>query len=320
MQLKFLANRVVFLLILACVVGVAMGIVTPAFFSIDNLLGMTQFGAVLALVAFGQSLVVLGGGGGIDLSIGSTLSLTGVIFGLLVAKAGWSVWTASAVALLFAVGLGAITGFLVARVGMPPFVGSLGTMYTFAAIALVITNGFPISGFPASFGFLGQQTLLGVPAQVLLIVVPVFLLLHFIMTRTIYGRQVYLVGVNDNAARLTGTNVARVRMCLYMASALLAGIGAIVMASWLMAARPDAGSGMEMQALTVAVLGGIDIMGGEGTLLGTLLAVLIITMISYGLQLANVNSIWQMALLGGILLLAVVMNQFIARRAKTGRG
>jgi len=317
--LRLLSNRVYFLLLLMAVVIVVMSLISPYFFDLANLFNMLRFGAVLALVGMGQSLVILAGGAGIDLSVGGILSLSGVLFGLLV-QAGVTLPLAILLALLTAALLGAVNGLTVGVWGIPPLIGTLGSAWAYGAIALVITNGVPVSDFPASFGFLSEGNILGIPAQILGVVVPAFLLLQFMMMRTVFGRWVYLVGVNDQAARFAGIPVKSVRFLLYTLSGLLAGLGAIVMASWLMAARPDVGAGLDLQSITVAVLGGIDIFGGTGSLVGTILAVLIVTMLASGLQLANINAIWQLAILGFILLGAVALNQVLTRRMALQQG
>ena len=162
--------------------------------------------------------------------------------------------------------------------------------------------------------------ILKVPVQVLVVVIPVFILLQYMVSRTRVGRDVYLVGVNEMAARFAGISVVGTRFVLYTLSGVLAGIGAIIMASYLMTARADVGNGLELQAITVAMLGGTNIMGSVGSLVGTILAVLIVTMVASGLQLANVNTIWQLAALGFILLGAVAINQAIAHREAKRHG
>lgn len=314
-----LGNRVYFLIGLIAVVVIIMASLSPYFLTVNNLLGMTRFGAVLALVAIGETLVILAGGGGIDLSIGSIVSLSGILFGMMM-KVGIPLWLAAIGCLVIAGLLGAVNGLVVAKWGLPPLIGTLGTQYAYGALALVLSNGVPISGFPKAFGYLGQGTIFKIPVQVLLIVVPVFILINFMVTRTRYGRAVYLVGVNEQAARFAGIPVVGTRFALYTLGGLLAGLGAIIMASYLMTARADVGSGLELQAITVAMLGGTNIIGGAGTLVGTMLSVLIVTMVSSGLQLANVNTIWQLAVLGFILLGAVAINQVITHRDAKRQG
>lgn len=318
--LALLSNRVYFLLALMAIVIVVMSSISPYFLELSNLLTMTRLGAVLALVSMGQSLVILAGGAGIDLSVGGMLSLAGVIFGLLVVQAGVPMPVAIVLCVLAGAALGAVNGVTVAWLGVPPLIGTLGSGWAYAALALVITQGVPVSGFPDAFRFLGEGSVLGIPAQVAFVVVPAFVILYLVTTRTVFGRWIYLVGVNDRAARFAGVPTVRVRFILYMLSGLLCGLAAVVMSSWLMAARPDVGAGMDMQSITVAVLGGIDIFGGVGSLIGTLLAVLIVTMLASGLQLANINTIWQLAILGLILLAAVALNQVLARRMALKQG
>lgn len=318
--LALLSNRVYFLLGVMVVVVAIMSTLSPYFFDMANLLTMLRLGAVLALVGMGQSLVILAGGAGIDLSVGGILSLSGVLFGLLVTRAGIDLPYAIVLGVLIGAALGAVNGITVAWWGVPPLIGTLGSGWAFSALALVITQGVPVSGFPGSFGFLGAGNILGIPAQILLVVLPAFAILYLITSRTVFGRWIYLVGVNDNAARFAGIPVLRVRFTLYTLSGLLAGLGAVIMASWLMAARPDAGAGLDLQTITVAVLGGIDIFGGTGSLVGAILAVLIVTMLASGLQLGNINTIWQLAILGIILLGAVALNQVLSKRMAAQQG
>jgi len=310
---SLLSNRVFFLLLLFVIVALIMSLISPYFFDLDNMITMSRFGAVLVLVGLGQSLVILGGGAGIDLSVGSIISLSGVALGLMVG-AGINDWFAATITVFIGGLLGSLNGVTIALLGLPPLIGTLGTLYAYGALALVITKGVPLSGFSENFSFLANGKILGIPTQILLIVIPVFLILLILMDKTNFGRSIYLVGVNDVAAQFSGIQVKRVRFILYTISGLLAGMGAIIMSSWFMASRPDVGNGMEMRAITVAVLGGIDIFGGVGNIGGTILAVLIVTMIASGLQLANINTIWQLAILGFILLGAVALNQVFVKK------
>jgi ribose/xylose/arabinose/galactoside ABC-type transport system permease subunit len=312
---KVFSNRSAFLGLLIIILGFGLSFLSPYFFSISNLLEMTQFGAVLALLGLGQTLVITGGRGGIDLSVGSVLSFSGVIMALLY-HAGLNMWPAAIIAIFIGGLLGSLNGFLVAVLNMPPLIVTLGTSYIFSSISLVITNGVPVSGFPEWFSFIGHGKILGIPAQVLFIVIPVFILMVWIIKHTTFGRSIYMVGVGDTAARLAGINVKKTRFMLYVASGLLAGLGAIVMTSWLMAAKPDIGTGYDMQSITVAVLGGTSMMGGEGSLSGTLLAVLIITMIYNGMQLANITSVWQLAVMGIVLLCSIIANNILESRTR----
>jgi ribose/xylose/arabinose/galactoside ABC-type transport system permease subunit len=312
--LDLLRTRLGFLLAANVVAAVVMSQLSPYFLTVGNGQAMLQFGAVIALIALGQVLVIVAGGGGIDLSVGSILSLAGVLFAVMFTQWGIPLPIAALLAIVVGAALGAFNGVLVTWVGISPIIATLGTLYLFGSLAVVITDGVPLAGFPDSFGFIGQRTLAGVPSQVLLVLLPIALLLMWMVARTVLGRSIYLVGVNETAARLTGIGVWRTRITVYAISGALAGVGGVVTASWLMSARPDAGVGYELQAITVAVLGGTNIMGGEGTLGGALLAVLVVTMVGQGLQLAGVDPTWQLGILGVLLLVAVTLNEFVLRR------
>lgn len=305
-----LSNRVYFLIVLLIIVLIILSLISPYFLNIRTILDILRMGTVLLLLSIGQTLVILAGGAGIDLSVGAMLSLSGVFLGVL-SRSGVDILIAALLTILFGGLLGSINGFTVAIWGLPPLIGTLGSMWAFGALALVITNGIPISNFPREFAFIGDGRILGIPTQILLVALPVFAIIYFFLNWTYFGRWVYLIGVNETAAKFSGIPVTRVRFSLYTLNGILAGIGAVVMASWLMAARPDVGSGMELQSITVTVLGGTNIFGGSGSLVGTLLAVLIVTLVASGLQLAGINAIWQLAVLGFILLGAVSINQLI---------
>ena len=315
--LRFLQARLAFLAVLSLTTALLMAQLSPYFLNADNLLGMTRFGAVLGLLALGQTLVIISGRGGIDLSIGAMLSLSGVFFGTLATTAELPIPVAILATLAFGLLLGSVNGLLVTVVGIQPIIATLGTFYLYGSLALVWTNGVPISGFTPEFGMIGQQATLGVPNQVLLVLAPVALVLSYVVGHTVFGRSIFLIGINQTASALSGLNVAATRVAVYAISGLVAAMGSIVTASWLLAARPGAGAGYELQSITVVVLGGTAIMGGAGSLAATLLAVLIVTMIGSGLQLANFNAIIQLAVLGILLLSAVVLNQFLlSRRAQ----
>jgi ribose/xylose/arabinose/galactoside ABC-type transport system permease subunit len=312
---RLLRDRSASLVGLILITGTVMSLISPYFLNVENLLAMTQFGAVIGLLALGQTLVILGGGGGIDISVGSMLSLCGVAMGLLVG-AGVPVWAAAAATLLIGLGLGAFNGVLVNVVGIPALIATLGTLYFFGSTAQVLARGSQIVGFDqAGFSFLGTGTLLGIPVQVGLVLLPVYLAAAWVMRRTLFGRRVYEVGNNDRAMRLVGASVGWTRFTLYCTSGALAGLGAVVTNAWLLVARPGAGSGFELQSITIAVLGGTFIFGGRGRVFGTLLAVLLIVVLSSGLQLAGVDPAWQAGVLGAVLVLSVVLNNVVMRRS-----
>ncbi len=311
---RVLSDRRIFLLLCILVTGIAMSSISPYFLKADNLLSMTQFGAVIGLLALGQTLVILGGGGGIDISVGSMLSLSGVAMGLLVER-GMNVWQAVVFALFIGLALGAINGFLVTIVGIPALITTLGTLYLYGSAAQVLAGGQEITGFDHSgFPFLGTGTIAGVPTQVLLVLIPIYLIAARLMTRTKLGRRVYEAGNNDRALRLVGGSPALVRLRLYCLSGLLAALAAVITNAWLLVARPGAGDGLELNSITIAVLGGTYILGGRGRASGTFLAIVLIVILNSGLQLAGVNPSWQSGVLGIVLILSILLNAVLLRR------
>ncbi len=310
---SLLRDRTALLTVLILITSVVMSFLSPYFLVLDNLLAMTQFGAVIGLLALGQTLVIFAGGGGIDLSVGAMLSLCGVLMGLVVGQ-GVNVWLAAAIVLAIGLVLGALNGVAVTVVGIPALIATLGTLYLFGSAAQVLAAGAEAGGFDQSgFRVLGTGTVLGIPTQVLFVLLPVYAFAAWVMRRSLFGRRVYEVGNNERAARLVGTSPPRIRFTLYCVSGALAGLGAVVTNSWLLVARPGAGEGFELQSITIAVLGGAHIFGGRGRVSGTLLAVLLIVILGSGLQLAGVDPSWQAGVLGIVLVLAVVLNNAFTR-------
>ncbi|WP_417512518.1 ABC transporter permease [Microbacterium sp.] len=278
---------------------------------------MTQFGAVVGLLALGQAMVILGGEGGIDLSVGSTMSLSGVVMGLVAQGTGVSPWIAALFALLSGLALGALNGFLVTVIRIPALISTLGTLFLYSSLAMVLTGGGQTGGMDRDgFRFLGNSTVLGVPTQVILVLIPCYLIVGAVFAYTRYGRRIYQVGNNDLAAALVGINVVRLRFSLYCWSGVLAAVAAVVSNSWLLTARPAAGLNLELQAVTIAVLGGIHIFGGRGSLGGVALAVLLVVVLNSGLQLAGLSQTIQAGVLGALLVISALLSGFTGFRPK----
>jgi ribose/xylose/arabinose/galactoside ABC-type transport system permease subunit len=307
------ADRPRFLVLVLALTFAVFALSTRDFATLYNTFNMTQYGVEIGLLALGETLVIISGGGSIDLSVGSMLSLSGVVLGMLTMWARVDVWTATLLGILSGGALGALNALLITRVGIPALIVTLGTLYAYGSAALVLTDTVPISGLPAAFFVLGQGRVLGVPLQVLAVFLPVALALHFLLRYTVFGRALYGVGTNEVAARFAAINVRGVRFWVFTLSGVLAGLAAAVMTSRVASARPDAGMGFELQAITIAVLGGTLITGGEGTILGTILGVLVITVLSNGLQLAGVHPIWQLGAVGVVLVATVLLNQWLLR-------
>lgn len=312
-----LADRRVLLVVLIVVVGAIMSMLSPYFLRVDNLLRMTQYGAVIGLLALGLALVMLGGRGGMDLSVGSNLSLCGVVMGMLTERAGMDPWLAAALTLLAGALFGAVNGLLVGLLDILPLIVTLCTLFLYGSLANVLTGGDQLGGFDRSgFPALGQTAILGVPTQVLVVLVPAFVLAIVAQERTRFGRVLHQLGTNDRAAALVGIDARRFRFALYCVSGTLAALGAVVTNAWLLTARPSAGTGLELQAITIAVLGGVDIFGGRGHLVGVLLAVALVVVLTSGLQLAGVGNSVQTGVLGAVLVGSVLLNNLLRRGAR----
>ncbi len=296
----------VLLILLECMV---FGILSPSFLRIDNLLYSMNDFAFIALAAIPLTFVIITGG--IDVSVGSIMGLTSIVLGVLW-MSGLSVWLALVVALLVAVLAGGVNGALVANTNVQPLVVTLGTMFLFSGIALVISGGSSasgyegISGFPASFVELSNGTFLSVPNPIWFILLSVLffgILLHY----TRYGRNVFLVGINRKAASYSGIQTKGTILSTYMLSGFGGGLGGVVLTSYFSSARSDLGAEAVLPVITAVVLGGTSIFGGKGSVLGTAIACIFIGLMQYGLQMSGFSSPHISVVIGSILILAVVM-------------
>ncbi len=317
MLADLMRHRAIFLLLLWGVTVAVMASLSPYFLEIDTVGYLLQFVPILGLLGVGQTLIMLAGGPGIDLSVGANLSLSGIFMGFLVVL-GTNVWVAALLCVVFASVLGLINGVLINYVGTPSLMATLATLFVYGGLALALTNGIPISGFPDSFAFLGQGQFLGLPISFILVFIPVMLVLHLLLTRTVWGNHTYAVGNDEKAAYLLGIKVRGLRTALYTLGGALAGIGAVLTNSWFLTARPDAGAGLELMSVTVAVMGGTHIFGGEGRIPGTVLAIMIVVTLQAGLQLANISAAWQLGVIGLLLVGSIMLNHVASSRASRG--
>jgi rhamnose transport system permease protein len=283
---------------------------SPAFFSLANVSSILQFSTLLALVTLGQTLVILAGGGGIDLSVGGIVSLSGlaIAFGV---KGGLNPYLASLGGITFGGFLGLINGLLVTKFRLLPLMATLATFYAYNGLSVALTEGAPLSGLPMSFGTLGQRSIAGIPLHTVLIVLPSFLILELVLWQMPVGRWIYAIGGNERACRLLGLPVDLIRLGIYVHSGVTAALAGLVADSWLLSARPNIGENLELLSLTAALLGGTSIFGGSGGLAGSLVAVFFFTSLQAGLQMLNVNAIWQLGFVGCFLILSVLLDRII---------
>jgi ribose/xylose/arabinose/galactoside ABC-type transport system permease subunit len=283
----------------------------------------------LVLLGIAELFVILSGRGGIDLSVGAIVSLTGMIFGIAYGQWEWPLWFAIVAAAAFGALCGALNGFLIAYLGFPALIATLATFYAFKSLALVINNQRPISTPRIQDFYSSAQSveipLIGhnlpnVPLGVFTYLVPVALVAWFLFNRTAFGRRQFAIGTNDVAARWSGINVKATRMGAYVIAGGISGLVAVVTVAQFASARPDAGvsgNGMALPAITIAVLGGVAITGGIGRISGIVVATLLIVWLNAGLLLiftGNLGSQMQLAALGTILILAALLNGLTTRK------
>jgi ribose transport system permease protein len=283
---------------------------TARFSTVGNAQDVVRQGSPLAILAFGQAFAILSGG--IDLSVGSTVGLASVI-DTLVTKSYGTVAGALA-AVLAGLTVGAVNGLFIAHFRVNPFIVTLGMLSIVKGISLMITGGSYIQGLPAGFSDLGYGVLGPIPLPGV-VALGAFAFAFFLLSRTSFGRQVYAVGGNAEAARLSGLHVKRVVWAIYVVSGGLAAVAGIVLASRVSSGQPDLGDGLELQSIAAVVLGGVSLFGGLGSIVGVLFGVLFVSFLQNGLNLQNVPSFTQLTIIGGALIVAVAVDRWLQDRA-----
>jgi len=287
-----------------------LALLSPSFLTPSNWLNVLRQIAVNALLAFGMTVVILGAG--IDLSVGSILAFTGAVAAGL-SVAGWPPALAILVALVLGALIGLFNGVFVAYARIAPFIVTLAGLTIFRGATLVYTNGMPITGLPDTFNVIGNAVWLGIPLPVW-IMLAFLVLTHFLLRYTALGRAIYAVGGNEEAARLSGISVTRVKLFQYAYSGLACALGALVLNGRLNSAQPTAGVGFELDAIAAVVVGGTSLFGGRGTVMGTFLGALIIGVLNNGMNLLNVSAFYQQIVKGGVILGALLIDRLFATR------
>ncbi|AQP50084.1 ABC transporter permease [Tessaracoccus flavescens] len=329
-----LTNRTVLIIVLLLLlVGIfgglsAAGVIAPGYNS-DYLSAALINLVPLTMLALAQLLVIMSGKGGIDLSVGAIVSLAGMIFGFMHGMWGWPLLLAIIATVIFGALCGLLNGVLVAYLGYPPLIVTLATYYAMWSLALVINNQKPINTQPiqelyglskaVELPLIGQYLPL-VPMGVFLFLIPTLLVVWFVVSKTTYGRELYAIGTNDTAASWAGINTQRTRALVYVGAGAISGLVAVVTVSQFASARPDSGvsgNGMALPAITMAVLGGVAITGGIGTVAGVFLAALLIVWLNAGILLAfegNNGTQLQLFALGAVLIGAALLNGITNRK------
>lgn len=286
---------------------IVISIMSPNFLTINNIFNVLRQVSINALIAFGMTFVILTGG--IDLSVGSTLALTGAVTAGMLAS-GMDPILAMALGLLLGAILGAVNGVIIAKGKVAPFIATLATMTIYRGLTLVYTEGKPISGLGDSLSFqlLGKGYFFGIPVPIVTMLLT-FGVLYFILKKTTFGRRVYAVGGNEEASKLSGIRVDRIKIYVYALTGFLAALASLILTSRLNSAQPTAGNMFELDAIAAVVLGGTSLTGGRGWIVGTVIGALIIGVLNNGLNLIGVSSFFQQVVKGAVILIAVLLDR-----------
>lgn len=300
---------------------------SPYYFSVSNFLIMSSHVAIYGILAIGMLLVILNGG--IDLSVGSTLGLAGVVAGFLMQGVTLSalgvvlyppIWVVVLLVCALGAFVGLINGILIARFKVPAFVATLGVMYVARGFALLMTNGLTYNNLGGKaelgntgFDWLGFNRLAGIPIGVVVLAV-LALIISVVLNRSAFGRWLYSTGGNERAAELSGVPVKKVQVAVYMLSGICAAIAGLILSSQLTSAGPTAGTSYELTAIAAVVIGGAALTGGRGNIRGTLLGAFVIGFLSDGLVIIGISSYWQTVFTGAVIVLAVLLNAVQYRR------
>jgi rhamnose transport system permease protein len=298
------------LLVLLLALVAVFTLLSPNFLTASNFFTVARLDAEIGLIALGMAVVIASGG--IDLSVGAIVALSSVTLGQLYAR-GAPLWAAMVAALAVALVCGLCNGALVVLLDLHPLLVTLGTLALYRGMALGISNATGFSNFPRSFEYVGQSYVGPLPGQ-LLVWAAVAVVVHVLVRHGTAGRRLLSVGVNEVAARFSGVSLGAVRMAVYGVSGLLAGIASLIYSSRVFSARGDAGAGLELLAIAAVVLGGASIRGGEISVARTTLAVFVIGVIPNGFILAGIDTSWQYVAVGVVMVVAVALNERLARR------
>jgi len=289
-------------LVILCIV---ITVINPRFLTVNNLRNVLTQVSVNATIAIGMTFVILTGG--IDLSVGSILAISGAVAAFLMKSTG-NVFISILAALILGACIGAINGIIISRGKLQAFIATLATMTIFRGVTYVFTNGIPISGLGKSFMVIGNKRFFGIPLPIIITLIA-FLGAWYLLTQTKYGRYVYALGGNEDSARLSGINTNKIKSIVYVISGMMAALSGIIVTSRIGSAGPTAGSGYELDAIAAVVIGGTSLSGGEGSITGTIIGALVIGVLNNGLNLMNVNPFYQSIVKGAVILIAVLIDK-----------
>jgi ribose transport system permease protein len=285
-------------LVILCVV---LTYLSPVFLTANNFLNILLSASLVGIIAAATTLVILSGG--LDLSVASNVALQGVLAAVLI-KSGMSPALAILLTLASGIVTGVINAFFITEIGINPLITTLGTQQVFRGLGYLVSGGSAVYIQNDAFNNIGIKSFFGIPNPVIYLII-IFIIFYIILTKTSFGRNIYVIGGNKEAARLSGINTRAYSYAIYIISGLMAAFGGIVLAARMTSGQPTAANGLDMDAITGVILGGAALSGGVGTMTGTILGVIIMTTFRNGLLLLNVNSFYQYIASGLLLLFAV---------------
>jgi len=306
----FLNSQEMSLLLVFIILCVITGILNPVFFTFRNLIVVSRSFSLFLIIAVLMNFVIILRE--IDLSVGSVVALSGTVCGLSLVS-GLSIPLSIIIGISTGTLMGFINGFLITRFSIHSFVVTLAMLYAARGAVYVIGMGRPIYPFPKSFAILGEGKFLGIPILVFIALAWV-IVGNFFLAKTTYGRAVYAVGGNSETATRAGLNVKKIKQWSFLLNGLSAGISGVLLVSRLSVAQPSMGTGWELQIIAAVVIGGTSLLGGEGTILGTLIGVMFISILNNIMILIRINVYWQNIVVGLILILATILDTVRRRK------
>ncbi len=311
---RFLISRYAIIFALLAL-AIIISILTPRFILPQNLLNVGMQISINAIISVGMTCVILTGG--IDLSVGSTAALSGLLAAIFIKKTMFdSTFIMTSTALLISLGIGLVCGLFngvaVSKFQVTPFITTLATLSIIRGVCFLLTNSKPIFGLPDTIAWIGQGYARAVPIAVIVMLI-IILFMSILLRKTRTGRYVYAVGSNEEVARLSGIDTTRIKVFVYTISGILSALGGFILMSRLQTGQPNAAVGYELQAIAATVVGGTKLSGGKGSVTGTLIGALIIGVLNNGMSLLQISSYWQSVFTGVVILGAVAFNELASR-------
>ncbi len=300
-------------LVILIVMGVIMSVINESFASMNNILSLVRSFSYVAIMAFGMCMMIIIGG--IDLSVGSVAGLTGILVATMMTKLGLPVWLSIILVLLISSAIGLTNAFLIIVCKLQPFIATMGMMHIARGLCFTLTEGFPILNLPDSYLFIGQGYMLGIPVPIWIMIILGIITAVF-LNKTVIGRYIFAIGGNEEATRVSGVNVKKVKAIVYMLGGTFSGAAGIVMAARMGIGQPSAGQGYELDAIASVVIGGASLSGGRGTITGTIIGAAIMGLLRNALVLLSINAYFQQVIIGCVIIIALIIDTFRSKAKK----